>query len=160
MNENKEMNVFLSSLHMGTATLRELERITKNLETKKIFIEILDRLAKHEQMITDTIVKLNCDPTDRLTCGEKMIIMMCKMKAKKKSDFEITMYGIDAIQKGIQGALTFLYEHADLNPIFLHVAVEVLEDYDNILTRLKEHATSFLSLETYKEQKSFEQTEE
>lgn len=151
MNDAKAMQKFLSSVHMGSAVMRVLEKNTKDIASKKIFIDILHVFKGHENNLKSVMMDLSVDADVGLTCGGKMAVWMTKIKARTKDDFHIILFGIDAMEMGIKGALTFLYEHAKMNTDFLHAAVEVLEDYDNLLTRLKEHAHNYLKLETYHE---------
>ncbi len=151
MNDANAMQKFLSSVHMGSAVMRVLEKNAKDIASKKIFVDILHVFKNHEENLQSVMQDLSVDYNVRLTCGGKMAIWMTKMKARTKDDFHIILLGIDAMEMGIEGALTFLYDHANMNTNFLHAAIEVLEDYDNLLTRLKMHAHDYLKIETYQE---------
>lgn len=159
MDETKVMQQFLISVHMGTATIRELEKQTQNADTKRLWNELQDSFSQHEQQIQKTMRQLGVEPKNTLGCREKMAVCMEKMKAKNKNDFTLILMGMDAIEMGIRGALQFLYDHDGMNPIFLHEAVEVIEDYDNLLTKLKDHAQDYLHIEQWKQKKNFENME-
>lgn len=160
MDETKAMQQFLISVHMGSATIRELEKQTQDVDTKRLWNELLDSFSQHERQIQKTMQQLGVEPKNKLRCREKMAVCIEKMRAKNKSDFTLLLMGIDAVEMGIRGALQFLYDHDGMNPIFLHEAVEVVEDYDNLLTKLKDHAQDYLHLDQWKKKKNFEDVEE
>ncbi len=154
MNENRAMRKFLSSVHMGSAIIKELDRHSENLATKRIWMEILNSMADHENSLVNILRDLNVNTSVKLTCREKMSIWMTKMRMKMKDEFEIVLLGIEAIQMGITGALQFLYDHHRVNYKFINVAIEVVEDYDNFLTKLKLYAQDHLNVDKWKEKKT------
>lgn len=149
MNESRVMRKFLSSVHMGSAIVKECDRWSDDLEIKRIWMEILDSMAAHEKALINILKDLNINASVNLTCGEKMGIMMTKMKLKTKDDFAIALLGIEAMQMGITGSLQFLYDHRYINQQFVDTAIEIVEDYDNFLTKLKIYAQKSVNVEKW-----------
>ncbi len=149
MNESRIMRKFLSSVHMGSAIVKEFDRRSDDLEIKRIWIEILNSMAAHEEALINILKDLNINANVNLTCGEKMGIFMTKMKLKTKDDFAIALLGIEAMQMGITGSLQFLYDHRYVNQQFVDTATEIVEDYDNFLTKLKLYAQKLVNVEKW-----------
>lgn len=149
MNESRIMRRFLSSVHMGSAIVKECDRRSDDLKIKRIWMEILDSMAAHEKALINILKDLNVNASVNLTCGEKMGILMTKMKLKSKDDFAVALLGIEAMQMGITGSLQFLYDHRYINQQFVDTAIEIVEDYDNFLTKLKIYAQKLVNVEKW-----------
>ena len=60
----KELNKFLTGVHMGGSTFKDYLDKAENLELKSTLKEIIESLKKHEEAITHRIEELGGNASD------------------------------------------------------------------------------------------------
>lgn len=137
MNKEKEMNKFLSYLHMAAAVFRVYASKSNVLETKEFINGIIERISKHEIEVKE-LIHIGKDGNN-LSVMQKMAVYMCKMKTCFKDDFSLCVEVLKTIDMGIYQTMTFIKENKNfLDEDFILCAKKVLEEYNKIAKETKE----------------------
>ena len=89
MNKEKEMNKFLSYLHMAAAVFRVYASKSNVLETKEFINGIIERISKHEIEVKE-LIQIGKDGNN-LSVMQKMAVYMCKIKHALKMIFHYAL---------------------------------------------------------------------
>ncbi len=137
MNKEKEMNKFLSYLHMAAAVFRVYASKSNVLETKEFINGIIERISKHETEVKE-LIQIGKDGNN-LSVMQKMAVCMCKMKTCCKDDFSLCIEVLKTIDMGIYQTMTFIKENKNfLDEDFILCAKKVLDEYNKIAKETKE----------------------
>lgn len=135
-----KLNKFLSYIHMGNEVFRvyykHSEKI-KSEELKKLVVEIQEEFKKHEEKITNIIKEEGYEPVDSLTLSGKMGVFMEQLKIVD-DEFLLALEALKAVNMGEVSALKFLNEHENMNEELTKDIKEIISDYDDIKTKIKE----------------------
>lgn len=131
-NNTKCMMKFYSYAHMGIENFKIYLNKTNDLELKKVLYKIIDQLTAQEKTIAKYLNKHHVNVEHDLTCKQKMVIQMEKLKTRIiKNDFCLCMEVIKALDMSIYQAVRFIYDHLDLDREFLLIC-------DGFVDKLKE----------------------
>ena len=134
----KELNRFLTGIHMGGSTFKDYLDKAENLELKECLREIIESFKRHEEAITHRIEQLGGDANDSLGVMGIMSEFFQKVKLlSANSDKEILDNAIEAMKVGIDNANKFIDEHSNLENSLKSDIEGVVKDYDNSLRKLE-----------------------
>ena len=137
MNKEKEMNKFLSYLHMAAVVFRVYASKSNILETKEFINGIIERISKHEIEVKE-LIQIGKNGNN-LSVMQKMTVCMCKMKTCFKDDFSLCVEVLKTIDMGIYQTMTFIKENKNfLDEDFILCTKKVLEEYNKIAKETKE----------------------
>ena len=137
----KELNKFLTGIHMGGATFKDYLDKAQNLELKSKLREIIESFKKHEEAITHRIEDLGGNASDSLGIRGNIAEAFEKIKLiSVDTDAEVCEHAIKAMNMGIKNANKFMEENKNMEQSIMHDMKGVIKDYDNhleILNNLK-----------------------
>ena len=137
----KELNKFLTGVHMGGATFKDYLDKAQNLELKSKLREIIESFKKHEEAITHRIEELGGNASDSLGIRGNIAEAFEKIKLiSVDTDAEVCEHAIKAMNMGIKNANKFMEENKNMEQSIMNDMKGVIKDYDNhleILNNLK-----------------------
>ena len=141
MEKTNELNKFLPYIHMGNSVYRiyyeEAKKINNESLTKEI-VHIQEIFKKHEESITKLINELGEEATNSLTAAGLMGLYKEKMKVFENS-FDICISAIKTTNMGMISAIKFLEDNNKLPEKVISHIKEVINDYLDILSVLKNY---------------------
>lgn len=133
----KELNRFLTGIHMGGSTFKDYLDKAENLELKECLREIIESFKRHEEAITHRIEQLGGNASDSLGIRgnvaeffEKLILIPID------TDSEVCEQAIKAMHMGIKNTNKFIEENENMEESILNDINGVVKDYDNHLFKL------------------------
>lgn len=147
MNEIKLMKRFLASVKMGNKIIKNIESKTFSLEIRKLWVDILNSFAVHENNIIEVMEKLGVDTEVDLSMMQKMAICMQKMKLKGNDDVELLFFGIEDLEMGMVGTLKFIHVNEFVNGDFISEAISIYDEYERSFNRVIKKAKEYLNLD-------------
>ncbi|WP_294129430.1 DUF2383 domain-containing protein [uncultured Clostridium sp.] len=137
----KELNKFLTGIHMGGATFKDYLDKAQNLELKSTLKEIIESFKRHEEAITHRIEELGGNASDSLGIIGNIAETFEKIKLiAVDTDAEVCEHAIKAINMGIKNANKFMEENKNIEQSVMNDIKGVVKDYDNhleVLNNLK-----------------------
>lgn len=147
MEKTNELNKFLSYIHMGNSVFRIYYKEAKELNDLalcELIIEIEEIFKKHEEKITHRINELGETATNSLTAAGMMGYYKEKMRMYD-SAFSILTAAIKSTNMGLLSSLKFIKENIDLHYSVKGDLIEVVKDYNNIITKLVNYLIKMLN---------------
>ena len=148
MDEIKLMKRFLASFKMGSEMIKNIEKNSKSLEYRKMWIDILNSFIEHEKSLTTVMEKLGVDTNVNLSCMQKMAICMQNMKLKGNDDFELMQFGIEGMEMGMVGIFKFLYVNSKFDRHFVSEVISIYEEYEKVFHQLVKRAKNVLDFDS------------
>ena len=137
----KELNKFLTGIHMGGATFKDYLDKAQNLELKSKLREIIESFKKHEEAITHRIEDLGGNASDSLGIRGNIAEAFEKIKLiSVDTDAEVCEHAIKAMNMEIKNANKFMEENKNMEQSIMNDIKGAIKDYDNhleILNNLK-----------------------
>ena len=137
----KELNKFLTGIHMGGATFKEYLDKAQNLELKSSLREIIESFKRHEEAITHRIEELGGNASDSLGIRGNIAEAFEKIKLiSVDTDAEVCEHAIKAMNMGIKNTNKFMEEHKNMEESLMNDIKGVIKDYDDqleVLNNLK-----------------------
>lgn len=137
----KELNKFLTGIHMGGATFKEYLDKAQNLEFKSSLREIIESFKRHEEAITHRIEELGGNASDSLGIRGNIAEAFEKIKLiSVDTDAEVCEHAIKAMNMGIKNTNKFMEEHKNMEESVMNDIKGVIKDYDDqleVLNNLK-----------------------
>ncbi|MDU2122102.1 MAG: DUF2383 domain-containing protein [Clostridium celatum] len=137
----KELNKFLTGIHMGGATFKEYLDKAQNLELKSSLREIIESFKRHEEAITHRIEELGGNASDSLGIRGNIAEVFEKIKLiSVDTDAEVCEHAIKAMNMGIKNTNKFMEEHKNMEESLMNDIKGVIKDYDDqleVLNNLK-----------------------
>ncbi len=137
----KELNKFLTGIHMGGATFKEYLDKAQNLELKSSLREIIESFKRHEEAITHRIEELGGNASDSLGIRGNIAEAFEKIKLiSVDTDTEVCEHAIKAMNMGIKNTNKFMEEHKNMEESVMNDIKGVIKDYDDqleVLNNLK-----------------------
>ena len=137
----KELNKFLTGIHMGGATFKEYLDKAQNLEFKSSLREIIESFKRHEEAITHRIEELGGNASDSLGIRGNIAEAFEKIKLiSVDTDAEVCEHAIKAMNMGIKNTNKFMEEHKNMEESVMNDIRGVIKDYDDqleVLNNLK-----------------------
>lgn len=137
----KELNKFLTGIHMGGATFKEYLDKAQNLELKSSLREIIESFKRHEEAITHRIEELGGNASDSLGIRGNIAEVFEKIKLISfDTDAEVCEHAIKAMNMGIKNTNKFMEEHKNMEESVMNDIKGVIKDYDDqleVLNNLK-----------------------
>ena len=137
----KELNKFLTGIHMGGATFKEYLDKAQNLELKSSLREIIESFKRHEEAITHRIEELGGNASDSLGIRGNIAEVFEKIKLiSVDTDAELCEHAIKAMNMGIKNTNKFMEEHKNMEESLMNDIKGVIKDYDDqleVLNNLK-----------------------
>lgn len=137
----KELNKFLTGIHMGGATFKEYLDKAQNLELKSSLREIIESFKRHEEAITHRIEELGGNASDSLGIRGNIAEVFEKIKLiSVDTDAEVCEHAIKAMNMGIKNTNKFMEEHKNMEESVMNDIKGVIKDYDDqleVLNNLK-----------------------
>lgn len=137
----KELNKFLTGIHMGGSTFKDYLAKAQNLELKSELREIIESFKRHEEAITHRIEELGGNASDSLGIIGNIAEAFEKIKLiSVDTDAEVCEYAIKAMNMGIKNANKFMEEHKNMEESVMNDIKGVIKDYDDqleVLNNLK-----------------------
>lgn len=136
-NTIKELNKFLTGIHMGGATFKDYLNKAENLKLKEELREIIESFKRHEEAITHRIESLGGNASDSLGIIGNIAEAFEKLKLIPiDKDSEVCEHAIKAMNMGIKNANKFLEENENMDESIMNDIKGVIKDYDNQLAEL------------------------
>ncbi len=133
----KELNKFLTGIHMGGATFKEYLDKAQNLELKSSLGEIIESFKRHEEAITHRIEELGGNASDSLGIRGNIAEVFEKIKLiSVDTDAEVCEHAIKAMNMGIKNTNKFMEEHKNMEESLMNDIKGVIKDYDDHLAVL------------------------
>lgn len=133
----KELNKFLTGIHMGGATFKDYLDKAQNLELKSTLREIIESFKTHEEAITHRIQGLGGNASDSLGVIGNIAEAVEKIKLIPiNTDSEVCEHAIKAMNMGIKNANKFIEENENMDESIMNDIQGVIKDYDNHLYKL------------------------
>lgn len=133
----KELNKFLTGVHMGGATFKDYLDKAENLELKECLREIIESFKRHEEAITHRIEQLGGNASDSLGIRGNIAEIFEKLSLIPiDTDSEVCEQAIKAMHMGIKNANKFIEENENMEESILNDINGVVKDYDNHLFKL------------------------
>lgn len=134
----RELNKFLTGVHMGGATFKEYLNKAENLELKSVLKEAIESFKRHEEAITHRIEELGGNASDSLGLRGNIAEAFEKIKLiPVDNDCEVCEHAIKAMIMGNKNANKFIEENESMEKSVLSDIYGVVKDYDNHLNKLK-----------------------
>lgn len=133
----RESNKFLSGVHMGSNVFERFYDEATDYELKNLLKDIKDTFKHHEDLLTEKIISIGGDPTDKLPFGSSFGRFFEEIKLLNADDFTICKEAINAVTMGIIGANEVIHENHDFPSEIKKAIYDIEKDYDNILTKIK-----------------------
>ena len=156
MNEIKLMKRFLASVKMGSKIIRNLERKTKSLEIRKLWVDILNNFAVHENSLIEVMEDIGVGTNVDLSLMQKMAICMQKVKLCGNDDVELLLFGIEGMEMGMVGVFKFIHVNQQINEDFIIEAVSIYDEYERSLNRLLKKVKEILEFDALREKNKTE----
>ena len=116
----KELNKFLTGVHMGGATFKDYLDKAENLELKSTLKEIIESFKKHEEAITHRIEELGGNASDSLGIRGNIAEAFEKIKLiPVDTDCEVCEHAIKAMEMGNKNANKFIEENENMEKSIL-----------------------------------------
>ena len=133
----KELNRFLTGIHMGGSTFKDYLDKAENLELKECLREIIESFKRHEEAITHRIEQLGGNASDSLGIRGNIAEFFEKLSLIPiDTDSEVCEQDIKALNMGIKNANKFIEENENMEESILNDINGVVKDYDNHLFKL------------------------
>lgn len=133
----KELNRFLTGIHMGGSTFKDYLDKAENLELKECLREIIESFKRHEEAITHRIEQLGGNASDSLEIRGNIAEFFEKLSLIPiDTDSEVCEQAIKAMHMGIKNANKFIEENENMEESILNDINGVVKDYDNHLFKL------------------------
>lgn len=133
----KELNKFLTGIHMGGATFKDYLDKAQNLELKSELRKIIESFKKHEEAITHRIKELGGNASDSLGIRGNIAEAFEKIKLiPVDTDAEVCEHAIKAMNMGMKNANKFIDENENMEESIMNDIKGVVKDYDNHLNVL------------------------
>ena len=133
----KELNRFLTGIHMGGTTFKDYLDKAENLELKECLREIIESFKRHEEAITHRIEQLGGNASDSLGIRGNIAEIFEKLSLIPiDTDSEVCEQAIKAMHMGIKNANKFIEENENMEESILNDINGVVKDYDNHLFKL------------------------
>lgn len=133
----KELNKFLTGIHMGGSTFKDYLNKAQNLELKNCLIEIIESFKRHEEAITHRIEQLGGNASDSLGIKGNIAEFFEKVTLIPiDTDSEVCEHAIKAMNMGIKNASKFIEENENMDETLLNDVNGVIKDYDDHLFKL------------------------
>lgn len=133
----KELNKFLTGIHMGGATFKDYLDKSQNLELKSTLREIIESFKRHEEAITHRIETLGGNASDSLGLRGNIAEAFEKIKLiSVDTDSEVCEHAIKAMNMGIKNANKFIEENENMEESIMNDIQGVIKDYDDHLYKL------------------------
>lgn len=143
--EVKELNRFLTGIHMGGVTFKDYLDKAENLELKECLREIIESFKRHEEAITHRIEQLGGNASDSLGIRENIAEFFEKLSLIPiDTDSEVCEQAIKAMHMGIKNANKFIEENENMKESILNDINGVVKDYDNHLFKLNNLNTKLI----------------
>ena len=140
----KELNKFLTGIHMGAATFKDYRDKAQNEELKAELENIISSFKTHEEAITHRIEALGGVPSDSIgILGEAAEFWERIKLISVDSDVEVCEHAMKAMNMGIKGGTKFITEHSDIDESIMNDVKGVVADYDNHLAKIEELSHKF-----------------
>ena len=137
----KELNKFLTGIHMGGATFKDYLNKAENLEFKNKLREIIELFKRHEKAITHRIEELGGNPSDSLGIIGNIAEVFEKIKLiSVDTDAEVREHAIKAMNMGIKNTNKFIEENKNMEESIINDIKGIIKDYHDqleILNNLK-----------------------
>ena len=137
----KDLNKFLTGIHMGGATFKDYLDKAQNLELKAKLKEIIESFKRHEEAITHRIEYLGGNASESLGIIANIAETFEKISLLSvDTDAEVCEHAIKAMNMGIKNANKFIDENKDMEESIMNDIKGVVKDYDNhleVLNNLK-----------------------
>lgn len=133
----KELNRFLTGIHMGGSTFKDYLDKAENLELKECLREIIESFKRHEEAITHRIEQLGGNASDSLGIRGNIAEFFEKLRLIPiDTDSEVCEQAIKAMHMGIKNTNKFIEENENMEESILNDINGVVKDYDNHLFKL------------------------
>ena len=133
----KELNRFLTGIHMGGSTFKDYLDKAENLELKECLREIIESFKRHEEAITHRIEQLGGNASDSLGIRWNVAEFFEKLSLIPiDTDSEVCEQAIKAMHMGIKNTNKFIEENENMEESILNDINGVVKDYDNHLFKL------------------------
>lgn len=133
----KELNRFLTGIHMGGSTFKDYLDKAENLELKECLREIIESFKRHEEAITHRIEQLGGNASDSLGIRGNIAEIFEKLSLIPiDTDSEVCEQAIKAMHMGIKNTNKFIEENENMEESILNDINGVVKDYDNHLFKL------------------------
>ncbi len=140
----KELNKFLSGIHMGATTFKDYREKAQDEELKAELENVITSFKKHEEAISHRIEALGGTPSDSIGVIGEVAEFWEKIKLiAVDSDLEVCERAIKAINMGIKQGSTFIAENTDIEESIMNDVKGVVADYDNHLAKIEELSHKF-----------------
>ncbi len=140
MDKYKDLNTFLESIHLGTKVSRIYKDQTHDEEIKELLNEIISIFKKHESNISNLIIDKGHNPTDDLSLGREIVVLMERMKLTD-DDFKTAIELLKAINMGATKGAEFIYKHNDYDEHSIGIMKDVIKDYSYIYNKTTNYIT-------------------
>ncbi len=154
MNETKLMKRFLASVKMGNRIIRNIETRTSSLEIRKLWVDILNSFAVHENNIVTVMEKLDVNTDVDLSIMQKMAICMQKSKLKGNDDVELLLLGVEGLEMGMVGSLKFIHVNEAINEEFILEVIAIYDEYERSFNRVVKKIKEYLNLDYRRSKKN------
>ena len=133
----KELNRFLTGIHMGGSTFKDYLDKAENLELKECLREIIESFKRHEEAITHRIEQLGGNASDSQGIRGNIAEFFEKLSLIPiDTDSEVCEQAIKAMHMGIKNTNKFIEENENMEESILNDINGVVKDYDNHLFKL------------------------
>lgn len=133
----KELNRFLTGIHMGGSTFKDYLDKAENLELKECLREIIESFKRHEEAITHRIEQLGGNASDSLGIRGNIAEIFEKLSLIPiDTDSEVCEQAIKAMHMGIKNTNKFIEENENMEESILNDINGVVKDYDSHLFKL------------------------
>lgn len=111
----KELNRFLTGIHMGGSTFKDYLDKAENLELKECLREIIESFKRHEEAITHRIEQLGGNASDSLGIRGNVAEFFEKLSLIPiDTDSEVCEQAIKAMHMGIKNTNKFIEENENM----------------------------------------------
>ena len=135
-----DLNTFLESIHMGTKVSKIYKDKTQDEEIKELLNEIISIFKKHETKVANLILEKGYNPTDDLSLGRELLVLMERLKLAD-DDIKISMELLKAINMGAIKGSEFIYTHNNYDDNSLYILKDVIKDYSYIYNKTTNYIT-------------------
>ena len=133
----KELNKFLTGIHMGGATFKDYLDKAQNLEFKSTLKKIIESFKVHEAAITHRIGALGGNASDSLGIRGNIVEAFEKIKLiPVDTDAEVCEHAIKSLNMRIKNANKFMEANKNMEQNVMNDIKGVIKDYDDHLAVL------------------------
>ncbi len=148
MNTNliKELNKFLTGIHMGAATFKDYIEKAQSKELKVELESILTSFKTNEETIASIIQNNGGSPSQSLGVIGTVAEFWEELKLiSVDSDLEVCTHAIKAINMGIKGGENFIKENEmEIDDNIMTEVKNIVKDYNNHLMAIEKMKHTFL----------------